>query len=84
MADLLTPQDIERLADKAGVTMASVCKLAGVAPSIFTRWKAGKTEPNMESYRRIRDAALALPKRSKRAAARPVLPDPPAPAEAAE
>jgi transcriptional regulator with XRE-family HTH domain len=57
MADLLSPQDIERLAATAGMSIADVCRRAGVAPSIFSRWKAGKTEPNLENYRRIRDAA---------------------------
>ena len=66
--------------EPAPIVSAGTGRSAGVAPSIFTRWKAGKTEPNMEAYRRIGDAAL-VPKRPSRAA---VLPDLPAPAEAAE
>ena len=58
MSDLLDPIDIERLAQRMGIPMAEVCRRAGVAPSIFSRWKAGKTEPNLDNYRRIRDAAM--------------------------
>jgi predicted transcriptional regulator len=76
MADLLTPADIERLAQRAGIPIAEVCRRAGVAPSIFSRWKAGKTEPNLDNYRRIRDAVTAVPSadrapRAKRATAKP-------------
>ncbi|MGD0109224.1 MAG: hypothetical protein ABSC06_35080 [Rhodopila sp.] len=58
MSELLTPSDIERLARQSGMTMAEVCRRAGLATSIFARWKAGKTEPNLENYRRIRDVVL--------------------------
>lgn len=60
MSDLLTPGEIERLARQAGVPIAEVCRRAGIAISIFARWKAGKTEPNMVNYRRIRDTVLSL------------------------
>ena len=59
MSDLLTPADVERLAQRAGIPMVELCRRAGVAASIFSRWKAGKTEPSLENYRRIRDAAQA-------------------------
>ena len=67
MGDLLTPADVERMAQRAGVPLVEVCRRAGVAPSIFSRWKSGKTQPNLANYQRIRDAAEALvPKRRKR------------------
>lgn len=53
MHELLTPQDIEARAAKAGRTMTDVCRSAGVAPSTFTRWKAGQTEPTLGIYRRL-------------------------------
>lgn len=59
MPDLLTPADIERLAAAAGRTMAAVCRDAGVAPSTFTRWKNGTTEPTLDVYRRLVQAAGA-------------------------
>lgn len=56
MAELLTPSDIEALAAKAGKSIAQVCRDARIAQSTFSRWKAGKTEPTLDVYRRIRDA----------------------------
>lgn len=53
MAELLTPQDMERLAADAGKSMAEVCRSAGVAPSTFWRWKSGKTAPNLTVYQRL-------------------------------
>jgi len=57
MHDLLTPQEIEARASDAGLTMAEVCRRAKVAPSTFTRWKRGATEPTLAVYRRLLDAA---------------------------
>jgi predicted transcriptional regulator len=59
MSDLLTPADIERLARKLGITMAEVCRRAGIATSIFTRWKSGLTSPSYRNYQRIIDAVHA-------------------------
>lgn len=56
MADLLTPQDLEELAKANGKTMAQVCREAKIAPSTFTRWKAGETEPTLGIYRRLSEA----------------------------
>lgn len=56
MSELLSPADIERLAAEAGLTLKEVCARAGIAQSTFSRWKAGKTEPTLDVYRRIRDA----------------------------
>ena len=60
MNDLLTPADIERKAAEAGITLKEVCVRAGIAQSTFSRWKAGKTEPTLDVYRRIRDALLPV------------------------
>lgn len=59
MSDLLTPADIERLARELGITMAEVCRRAGIATSIFTRWKGGLTSPSYRNYQRIIDAVHA-------------------------
>lgn len=56
MSELLSPNDVERLATAAGLTLKEVCSRAGIAQSTFSRWKAGKTEPTLDVYRRIRDA----------------------------
>jgi predicted transcriptional regulator len=53
MHDLLSPQEIEARAAEAGRTMTEVCRTAGVAPSTFTRWKAGQTEPTLGVYRKL-------------------------------
>jgi transcriptional regulator with XRE-family HTH domain len=58
MDELLTPDDIERLAKLAGLTLKEVCSRAGIAQSTFSRWKAGATEPTLDVYRRLRDAVL--------------------------
>ncbi|HQT65818.1 MAG TPA: transposase [Acidocella sp.] len=57
MSDILSPTEIEKLAAKNGRTMPEVCRLAGVAPSTFSRWRAKKTSPSIDVYQRIRDAA---------------------------
>jgi len=56
----LTPREIEELADTAGKSMRRVCEEAGIAPSTFSRWKAGDTEPTLGVYRRIL-AAVSVP-----------------------
>ena len=61
MADLLTPVQIERLAEAAGKSMKRVCEEAAIAPSTFSRWKAGRTEPTLSVYRRIVDAVSPPP-----------------------
>tara|TARA_R110002126_G_scaffold2345_11_gene13523 strand:+ start:439 stop:726 length:288 start_codon:yes stop_codon:yes gene_type:complete len=58
MQDLLTPHQIEAHATAAGLSMAEVCRRAQVATSTFSRWKSGKTEPTLDVYRRLRNAAL--------------------------
>lgn len=53
MANRLTPADIENLARSKGMSMAEVCRRAGVAPSTFSRWKLGHTKPMVDSYDRV-------------------------------
>lgn len=62
MSDLLTPDDIERMAREAGKTIKAVCEEAGVAQSTFSRWRRGHTEPTLDVYRRI-SAAASTPAR---------------------
>ena len=58
MPDVMTAPEIEALAWKAGLSMAEVCRRAGIAQSTFTRWKAGKTEPTLDAYRRLCHAVM--------------------------
>ena len=53
MPDLLTPADVERIAETRGKSVSEICRLAAIAPSTFSRWKAGKTEPTLTVYRKI-------------------------------
>lgn len=53
MIHIVTAAEVEERAKKAGKSMAEVCRLAGIAQSTFTRWKAGRTEPTMGVLRRI-------------------------------
>lgn len=56
MSELLSPNDVERLAGEARLSIKEVCARAGIAQSTFSRWKAGKTEPTLDVYRRICEA----------------------------
>lgn len=58
--ELLSPSDVERLAIEAGVSLPDLCSRAGISHTTFYRWKAGKTEPTLDVYRRIRDALKFL------------------------
>ncbi len=53
MVDLLSPFDVEEIARSNGRTMAQVCRAAGVAPSTFSRWRAGKTSPSIDVYQNL-------------------------------
>lgn len=59
--DLLTANDIEAEASAAGLSMAEVCRRAGIAQSTFARWKAGKTEPTLDVCRKLRDVVSPGP-----------------------
>lgn len=56
MSAILTAQEVERRAEAVGLSMASVCRRAGIAVSTFTRWRAGKTAPSIRVYERLIDA----------------------------
>jgi predicted transcriptional regulator len=53
MTHIPTPQDVEILAVTAGISVAEACRRAKLAPDVFTRWRAGKTSPGIESVRAI-------------------------------
>lgn len=57
MVALLTPSDIEAKAKAAGLTIAELCRRAGIAQSTFSRWKAGDTKPTIGVYERLCEAA---------------------------
>lgn len=69
MIDLPTASDVEAQAKAAGLSVAKLCRDAGIAHSTFTRWRAGTTEPTLDVLRRLsraidaagapRDEALA-------------------------
>lgn len=49
MEEFKTPAEIEAMAKQAGISVAEVCRRAGVAPSTFTRWKGGSV-PSTRTY----------------------------------
>lgn len=59
MNDLLTAADLEALAKAKPISIAEVCRRAGVAESTFWRWKSGATEPTLGIYRRLLDVVRA-------------------------
>lgn len=61
MEELLSPDDVERLAAEAGLSLKDVFDRAGIARTTFYRWKTGKNEPTLRVYRRIRDALRPNP-----------------------
>lgn len=56
--DPLTAEHIERLATAAGLSIPTLCRLAGVSKGAFYRWRSGKRVPSVETYRKLRDAAM--------------------------
>lgn len=84
MDDLLTPAEIEVMAEKAGITTRELLRRAGVNVSIFQRWKTGVNTPTMRTYCRIRDAALAAKELKSRANSPKRKTATPVPATAAE
>jgi hypothetical protein len=56
MSILLTPEQIEAKAAACGKSMAEVCREAAIAPSTFSRWRRGETEPTLGVYRRLCEA----------------------------
>jgi transcriptional regulator with XRE-family HTH domain len=57
----MTPEQIEAAAEIAGLSMAEVCRRAGIAQSTFGRWKNGRTEPTLDVYRRLCAAVAPQP-----------------------
>ena len=53
MDTLLSPEDIERLATEAGLTVPELCRRAAIAHTTFYRWKNKDTRPTMAVYERI-------------------------------
>lgn len=58
MMDLPTPQDLEIMAVKAGISMTEACHRANVSPAVFHRWKRGKN-PGLEHIRAVLAALRA-------------------------
>lgn len=52
MNTLPTPQDLEIMAVRAGISMTEACKRANVSPAVFHRWKRGKN-PGLEHIRAV-------------------------------
>lgn len=59
MTELLTAADVERMARDAGISVGELCRRAQIAPTTLSRWRAGKTQPQMRVYQRIVDALRA-------------------------
>jgi predicted transcriptional regulator len=56
---LLSPADVERLADEVGLSVAELCKRANIAHTTFYRWRVGRTSPTLDVYRRLQDVLRA-------------------------
>jgi transcriptional regulator with XRE-family HTH domain len=56
MNALLQPEEIERLAQEAGMNASQLCMRANVARTTFWRWKKRKLTPSIAVYRRLIDA----------------------------
>jgi transcriptional regulator with XRE-family HTH domain len=68
MSELLSPSEVEHLARARGLTIRALCREVGIAPSTFTRWKSGETEPTLGVYRRIVAAVAPTPTPAQAAA----------------
>ncbi len=49
MSDLPTPEDIEIMAIRAGLSIKETCRRAGISPSVFQRWKCDLASPRLRS-----------------------------------
>ena len=54
----MTPEQIERCAAERDMSIAALCRRAGIWPSTFFRWRAGRTGMSLQTYLRL-EAALA-------------------------
>jgi transcriptional regulator with XRE-family HTH domain len=59
---------IEHRLRKAGVSVDEFCARVGIWRQTWTKWKSGKTEPQMRVWRRVESALAAIPAKQKRAA----------------
>lgn len=59
MDDLLSPDDVERMAAEAGMPLKELFERAGISRWTFERWRAGKTEPSLTNYRKISEVLRA-------------------------
>ena len=50
---MMTPDDIQASATAAGLNMKEFCDRAGVHPSIWHRWKAGRFSPQRRNYEKL-------------------------------
>ena len=67
MADLMQEiAEIERRVGLLGLTMAFVCKWAGLPKETWTRWKAGGRDPQKSKWDAIVDAVADLERRLAR------------------
>jgi hypothetical protein len=53
MQPLPTPQDVEILAVKAGITIRQACLHAGIDPGMFLRWKRRKGSPTLANVEKL-------------------------------
>src|SRR4051794_24907517 len=58
--------DLEKRAQQRGLSIADVCRSAGVARSTLMRWKQGATSPRVRVYRRVL-SVLEVSERKKKA-----------------
>lgn len=59
MDKLPTAEDIEARAKAASLSIAELCRQAGVAQSTFHRWRGEKTSPSVETVQRMLDVVAA-------------------------
>lgn len=59
---LPTAAQIEARARRVGLGIPELCRLTGIAPSTFYRWKAGDTTPRLDVCQRLLDAIAAVKK----------------------
>lgn len=51
---------LKRRIHSAGISLAKVCRHAGVAQTTLVRWQSGATEPRPDTWARIKRSADAL------------------------
>ena len=59
---LPTVRDIERLAFDGQISMEELCRRAGIHPTTFRYWKAGRSSPSLATVQALIDAGLAAAK----------------------